>query len=53
MSRADIADYVNLTPEAVSRASRQLVRSGIIAFPHRRAVRILDRNRFNRLVHDA
>ena len=52
MSRADIADYLNLTPEAVSRASRQLVRSGIIAFPHRHVVRILDRNRFNHLVHE-
>jgi CRP-like cAMP-binding protein len=52
MKRSDIADYLNLTPEAVSRASRQLVRSGIIAFPHRHAVRILDRTRFNRLVQE-
>lgn len=53
MSRVDIADYLNLTPEAVSRASRQLVRGGIIAFPNRRAVRILDRARFNHLAHES
>ena len=33
MTRADIANYLGLTPEAVSRASRRLVQKGICNFP--------------------
>ena len=33
MSRRDIADYVGLSPEAVSRASSQLGKDGMVAFP--------------------
>jgi CRP-like cAMP-binding protein len=49
MSRSDIGDFLNLTLESVSRASRQLSDAGILAFSGRR-VRVLDRGRFDALV---
>ena len=53
MSRTDIAEYLNLTPEAVSRATKRLAREGIAAFHGRHAVRVLDQNRFHHLVGSA
>ena len=50
MSRSDIAAYLGLTLEAVSRATRRLVGHGVIAIPERRVVRILDPRRFEQLV---
>jgi CRP/FNR family transcriptional regulator len=50
MSRSDVAEYLNLTPEALSRAGRQLVRSGILAFPNRQTAQIVDTARFERLI---
>ncbi len=50
MSRVDIAEYLNLTPEAVSRATQRLARDGIAVFQGRHLVRILDRDRFDKLV---
>jgi CRP-like cAMP-binding protein len=50
MSRADIASYVGLSPEAVSRACRDLKERGLVAFPARDSARILDRKRFDALV---
>lgn len=49
MSRTDIADYLALSLEAVSRATADLARRGIVAFPDRHAVKILDRDRLTRL----
>ena len=50
MSRVDIAEFLNLTPEAVSRASKKLARDNIAAFTGRHYIRILDQERFNQLV---
>jgi CRP-like cAMP-binding protein len=50
MSRVDIASFVGLSPEAVSRASRDLKARGLVAFPTRDSVKILDRKRFDELV---
>lgn len=46
MSRTDIANYLGLSPEAVSRASRRLERQGIVEFVGRGEVRVIDRQRF-------
>ena len=51
MSRLDIAEYLNLTPEALSRASRRLARNGIISFTDRHTVQITNRARFDELVN--
>jgi len=50
MSRMDIAEFLDLTPEAVSRATRRLKTDGIAIFQNRHAVRIVDRDRFEQLV---
>jgi CRP/FNR family transcriptional regulator, nitrogen fixation regulation protein len=44
MSRYDIADYLGLSPETVSRALTQLRASGAIALPDAHRVKILDRS---------
>ncbi len=43
MSRADIADYLGLTTETVSRTITQLRRASLIAAPNRGQIDILDR----------
>ncbi|MGO8919071.1 MAG: Crp/Fnr family transcriptional regulator [Stellaceae bacterium] len=50
MTRSDVADYLGLSLEAVSRSFRKLRHTGMIGVdgPHR--VQILDRARFERLV---
>jgi CRP-like cAMP-binding protein len=53
MSRSDIADFVGISLEAVSRACATLAREGIVAFDGRCQVRILNRRRFARLIADA
>jgi CRP-like cAMP-binding protein len=45
MTRTDIADYVGLSLESVSRAAAQLERKGIARFPGRHCACILDRGR--------
>jgi CRP/FNR family transcriptional regulator, anaerobic regulatory protein len=50
MSRTEIADYVGLSLEAVSRATRKLALQGIIAFEDGHTAHVLDRARFNALV---
>jgi CRP-like cAMP-binding protein len=50
MSRSDIANFLGLSAEAVSRATRELVRRRLVAIPDLRTVRILDRERFALLV---
>jgi CRP-like cAMP-binding protein len=52
MSRSDIADYLGLSLEAVSRACRQLSDDGIVTFESPRSVRIKDRVRLDRLAAD-
>ena len=47
MSRSDIANYLGLSLEAVSRASRRLERQGIVEFVGRHEARVLDRQRFD------
>ncbi len=49
MSRSDIASYLGLSLESVSRASRALERRGIVCFPGRHLVRILDPVQFERI----
>jgi CRP-like cAMP-binding protein len=48
MSRSDIANYLGLSVEAVSRASGRLERQGIVEFLGRE-VRVIDRQRFEAL----
>lgn len=49
MSRSDIANYLGLSLEAVSRASRRLERQGIVEFVGRHEARVIDRQRFEAL----
>jgi CRP/FNR family transcriptional regulator, anaerobic regulatory protein len=44
MARSDIADYVGLSPAAVSRAFRYLAARGVIKLRKRRHVKIIDHN---------
>jgi CRP/FNR family transcriptional regulator len=50
MSRTDIAEYIGLSLEAVSRAARRLALQGIVAFNGGHVVHIEDRVRFESLV---
>jgi CRP-like cAMP-binding protein len=45
MTRRDIAAYVAITPEAVTRSLRDLVSRGAIAFRDRRHIQIINRTR--------
>jgi CRP/FNR family transcriptional regulator, anaerobic regulatory protein len=49
MTRSDVADYVGLSLESVSRSFRKLQHDGIIGIDERHRVRILDRARFEQL----
>ncbi len=50
MKRSDVANYLGLSAEAVSRATNLLERRGILRFTGRHRVEILDRRQFDRLV---
>jgi CRP-like cAMP-binding protein len=50
MSRTEIADYLNLTPEAVSRAITEMSRDGIAVPVDRRSIRVADSDRLNQLI---
>jgi CRP/FNR family transcriptional regulator, anaerobic regulatory protein len=50
MSRSDVANYLGLSVESVSRATRALERDRILSFPGRHQVRVINRSKFNRLV---
>jgi CRP-like cAMP-binding protein len=52
MSRSDIADYLGLSLEAVSRGSRTLIDAGIIAFDGRSQLKILDNRRLEKIAND-
>ena len=49
MSRSDIAQYLSLSPEAVSRATASLEHDGIVSFPSLHTANVLNRARFERL----
>jgi CRP-like cAMP-binding protein len=49
MSRSDIASYLGLSLESVSRATRTLERRGVLAFPDRHVVRIVNSAQFDRI----
>jgi CRP-like cAMP-binding protein len=49
MSRCDIADYLGLTVETVSRTFSELIRKRLIAQPEPHLLRILDQQRLNAL----
>jgi len=50
MTRSDIAAYIAISPEAVSRSFRALEAAGLIRFRDKRHVRILDRPGFDKLI---
>jgi CRP/FNR family transcriptional regulator len=52
MSRSDIASFLGLSLEAVSRATAALKRDQVVTFADAHTARILDRGRFERLVAD-
>jgi CRP-like cAMP-binding protein len=52
MSRTDIAGYLALSLEAVSRASAELERRKLVAFESRHVVRVLDMKRLQALAAD-
>ena len=49
MSRSDIASYLGLSLESVSRASQALERRGIVSFPGRHVVRIVNPVQFDQI----
>jgi CRP-like cAMP-binding protein len=51
MSRGDIAAYLALSPESLSRATATLERRGLVAFESKRQARLLDVERFELLVN--
>jgi CRP/FNR family transcriptional regulator len=53
MSRSDIADYVGVSLEAVSRSFRALSTRGVIALRNRRHIKIIDRDRLNDIASES
>lgn len=49
MSRSDIASYLGLSLESVSRVTRTLEKRGVVCFPNRHMVRIIDPMQFERI----
>ncbi|HVQ15203.1 MAG TPA: Crp/Fnr family transcriptional regulator [Vicinamibacterales bacterium] len=49
MTRSDIASYLGLSLESVSRATRSLQQRGVVCFPNRHMVRIIDQAQFDRI----
>jgi CRP-like cAMP-binding protein len=50
MSRSDVANYLGLSLESVSRALGRLERNRIIAYEGRHGIRIVDRTRFDKIL---
>ena len=50
MSRSDIADFLGLSLESVSRAAADLERQGVVKFENRHLARILDPRRLAKIV---
>jgi CRP-like cAMP-binding protein len=53
MTRSDIAAFLNLSLESVSRATAELRRKGIVAFEGRNAAHILDVQALAKIVSGA
>jgi CRP/FNR family transcriptional regulator len=53
MTRSDIADYIGISPEAVSRSFRVRSVQGVIAFRNRHHVKIVNRARFNDIASES
>ena len=51
MSRTDLGEYLGLSLESVSRATAALTRSGIVTFQGGHAAKVIDRERFEKLVN--
>jgi CRP-like cAMP-binding protein len=51
MSRTDLAEYLGLSLESVSRATSALTRRGIVTFEGGHAAKVVDRPRFEKLVN--
>ena len=51
MSRTDLAEYLGLSLESVSRATSALTRRGIVDFEGGHAAKVVDRARFEKLVN--
>jgi CRP-like cAMP-binding protein len=49
MARSDIADYLGLSLESVSRSAAELERSGLVKFENRHLARIVDGARMSEL----
>lgn len=49
MTRSDVAAYLGLSLEAVSRSLRALASRGVIAFRDKRSIKVLDRDQLNAL----
>jgi CRP-like cAMP-binding protein len=49
MARSDIGDFLGLSRETMSRAAKQLERSGIVNFKDRHTARVLDAGRLTKL----
>src|SRR5262245_38808272 len=52
MTRSDIAGFLGLSLDAVSRATDQLTKEGMVAFPGRHVARVLDMAKLERLAAD-
>ena len=50
MARSDIADFLGLSLESVSRSASELERTGLVKFENRHLARILDGARMAKLV---
>jgi len=53
MARTDIGAYVNMSPEAVTRALRALVRRGVISVRDRHHITIIDRARLEEVIAES
>lgn len=53
MARTDIGAYVNMSPEAVTRSLRALVRRGVISVRERNHIKIIDRAELEAIITEA
>jgi CRP-like cAMP-binding protein len=53
MNRADVADFLGLSAEAMSRACRKLERTGVVTFTNRHTARVVDQPELDKLASGA